>query len=479
MKSFDIKNIKGFIDSGEIDIKPLTIFIGKNSSGKSSLARFLVVLRQTLLSLKDSPLVFFDENKGYVDYGEFGDVVYNSNTEKEISFSIKIDKSSLVKKDYYIYSLGVTQEDGIDEDYSDEDAINMKDLFKRYLAAIDFIKLELTIVKDSKKLVISNFKCMAGDSNILIDLTRKEDAKYSLKIFAEDIVYNIAENAVMFENFIPSYRIFDLKYPKWEKQKVMFLYELLYIINLYLKEVAKRIQYIGPFREAPQRYYRHEEETYQFVGIKGEAAPAILAEDYKKDKKIINGISEWLRENLNVELYVDDMEGNFSIMIRDIESNGVDNNLMDVGYGLAQLVPILVEIFYKKNKKEERNNLGITLVEQPELHLHPAAQAALADLFINASDNNNRFLIETHSENLILRLRRRIAETPSLKEHIVLYYVEKTKEGNSQVTKLEIDENGDISNWPKGLLSEDFYELLELKKAAQKNNTSVRGEFDW
>jgi hypothetical protein len=391
-----------------------------------------------------------------------------------MGFSLTLDKERLIRKENYMYTIEAQEE-------SSDGEINLSeiDLLKKYLNAVDKIKLYIFMKRIEKKLVISRFKCVSGEDNVLVELERKDEPKYSLKIFGEDSIYNVPENAVMFENFLPNYRLFDLKYPKWKAEKVLFLYELFYSVNIYLKDVARGIQYIGPFREAPQRYYRKEEEIPSFVGIKGEAAPAILAADYKNNKKLISDISQWLSEYLNVQMSIDDTEGNFSIIIKDIENDGVENNLMDVGYGLAQLIPILVEVFYQKSLKGEVNQT-ITLVEQPELHLHPAAQAALSDLFLSASDKNRKYIVETHSENLILRLRRRIVEDPSIKGKVALYYIEKQKEGNSKVVELDIDEKGDIKNWPKGLLSEDFYELLEIKKASKKDkNDTDRGEFTW
>ncbi len=85
MKSFRLINVKSFEDTGEIELKPITVFVGPNSSGKSSLLRFPVVISQTYLEETISPIIF---NGKYVDYGDFEDVVHNHFGDG-LSFSLK------------------------------------------------------------------------------------------------------------------------------------------------------------------------------------------------------------------------------------------------------------------------------------------------------------------------------------------------------------------------------------------------------
>ncbi|MEO7317540.1 MAG: DUF3696 domain-containing protein, partial [Chthoniobacteraceae bacterium] len=138
----------------------------------------------------------------------------------------------------------------------------------------------------------------------------------------------------------------------------------------------------------------------------------------------------------------------------------------DVGIGVSQVLPILVSAVASKNM--------LIAMEQPELHLHPALQAELGDVFIESAlgENKNTFLIETHSEHLILRLLRRIRETaagelptgkmPLRPEDIAVLYVKPGAEG-SEVIALPVNAEGDFdAPWPDGFFAERAKELFSL-----------------
>jgi len=145
-------------------------------------------------------------------------------------------------------------------------------------------------------------------------------------------------------------------------------------------------------------------------------------------------------------------------------STGAEVSFRDIGLGTSQMIPVLVSAVTSKN--------GIIAIEQPEIHLHPTLQAELGDLLIESAlrEGGNRFVIETHSEHLILRLLRRIRETasrtlldglcPISAEDIAILYVAPGKNG-SIVQRIEVTERGRISgNWPGGFFEERLEELF-------------------
>jgi predicted ATPase len=134
----------------------------------------------------------------------------------------------------------------------------------------------------------------------------------------------------------------------------------------------------------------------------------------------------------------------------------------DVGIGVSQVLPVLVMAYGSERK--------LLAIEQPEIHLHPALQAELADLFIQSAlgKNKNSFILETHSEHLILRIMRRIRDSsdnrlpsgmPAIKpEDVSVLFVEPTKSG-SVVRILELDSEGEfVDSWPGGFFEEGFRE---------------------
>lgn len=152
------------------------------------------------------------------------------------------------------------------------------------------------------------------------------------------------------------------------------------------------------------------------------------------------------------------------VMLKD--SNGVVVLPPDVGVGISQLLPVLVGALTQKS--------SIFAVEQPELHIHPAVQVALGDLFISQIKNRNCiFLLETHSEHLILRLMRRIRETYKAKktrsrkprnalnpDDLSIIYFSKEKRG-IRAEQLSLDEQGRfLKKWPHGFFEERHEELF-------------------
>jgi hypothetical protein len=139
------------------------------------------------------------------------------------------------------------------------------------------------------------------------------------------------------------------------------------------------------------------------------------------------------------------------LVLVDKRSNTVVTH-RDVGIGISQVLPVLVMAFGSEGK--------LLAMEQPEIHLHPALQAELADVFIESAlgKRKNTFILETHSEHLILRLMRRIREEKLRPDDVCVLFVEPTDRG-SRFVELRIDEDGDfIDEWPGGFFEESFHE---------------------
>jgi predicted ATPase len=139
-------------------------------------------------------------------------------------------------------------------------------------------------------------------------------------------------------------------------------------------------------------------------------------------------------------------------------------NVADVGFGVSQVLPLVVQSVSQENR--------LLLVEQPEIHLHPALQAELADLVISGigPKRGNQYIIETHSEHLLLRLMRRIRETSAGKserrelrvtaDQVQVLYVERRR-GHSIVRQMDLNANGELTKaWPGGFFEEGLREVL-------------------
>ena len=137
-----------------------------------------------------------------------------------------------------------------------------------------------------------------------------------------------------------------------------------------------------------------------------------------------------------------------------------------MGIGVSQVLPVLVLCYYVPE--------GSTIIlEQPELHLHPSVQAGLADVFIDVIKNRNvQILLESHSEHLLRRLQRRIAEEVFLPDDVALYFCE-LHEGESKLTPLNLDLFGEIDNWPDDFFGDLLGELVGVFDAGLQRKQAL------
>lgn len=237
------------------------------------------------------------------------------------------------------------------------------------------------------------------------------------------------------------------------------------IVKHLIKDLGN-VLHIGPLRQEPERIYQFTGETPSDVGSDGRDAPKILFLDKysASSKNLIGDVNRWL-EMMGYALEWDILKGEMAqLMLKD--KSGIRINLKDVGFGISQLLPVLIQGYVA----EEGQTI---LLEQPEIHLHPRAQADLGDLFIALAEQNKSSIVETHSEHLMLRLRRRIAEQRIPKEMVGIYFVE-WKGGESVVSRIELDDYGQMVNIPEGFktfFSDDFEETMKITEKIAKRHS--------
>lgn len=164
------------------------------------------------------------------------------------------------------------------------------------------------------------------------------------------------------------------------------------------------------------------------------------------------------------ELHTSEFGFLVEIFLRD--GKGRKHLFEDVGSGLGYLLPVLCAVF------ERSGWCSTCFIQQPELHIHPALQAAMGDVFIEGSEEDRQVLIETHSEHLLLRILKRIRQThlqahiaPELKisaEDVCVLYFDPSPDGTTAVKRLRITEDGEfMDRWPRGFFAERDQELLD------------------
>jgi predicted ATPase len=252
-----------------------------------------------------------------------------------------------------------------------------------------------------------------------------------------------------------------------------------------LRKSWSGFRYIGPIREAPKRFYPFNDLRIIDIGINGENMPLVLAVEKEtiipkyyrcicqqksikkyelRDKdKLIDSVNWWLSDFMKLPRIhsVNELSG----VINQVKVNslGIKLDLTDVGFGVSQILPIIVECL--------RMAEGETIIlEQPEIHLHPSLQSKLADFFVCMAKSGKNLVVETHSEHFIYRLCLRIAQEESndTRNLINILFVSCDEENKSSIAKpIEVNKYGEIENWPVGFFDEnDSRDLISatLKK---------------
>jgi hypothetical protein len=232
-----------------------------------------------------------------------------------------------------------------------------------------------------------------------------------------------------------------------------------------LRLCLESVHYLGPLRQRPRREpFVWSGNTPSRIGSDGgEFAQALLSPHGRKQTvwDVASSLKRMqLIDSFQIEPFGAGSEYVVFRLKKTMSSAGA--LLPDVGFGVSQVLPVLVLCYYATE--------GSTLIiEQPELHLHPAAQSELADVLIDVVKNRRmQVIVESHSEHLLRRLQRRIAEEQFSAHDAALYFCEMDN-GASKSTPLEINEEGFIKNWPKDFFGDEMGELAAITENAMKH----------
>jgi len=440
-----IQNFKSWQDTGDMAFGSLTGFFGTNSSGKSSILQFLLMLKQTVESSDRSRVLHLGDDKSYVDLGTMYDIIFNHEEPGNLFFSFGwSDYEYDSEDDNIIFSKAVHPA------YEFSSAVEIKS-----------DKISLKSFSHSK----FNYKFKFE----IINSTFDDEPYYEFiieNIFAEK-TQRIGDGFRKPSNFFGVPNAVYINYPRVEND--------LQEIEESFYHFFEQIYYLGPLRDYPRRLYSWAGDKPQGVGDRGEDAiaallasrqqgPAIIIADDQPKRTVEEHVAHWLKElGLIYSFKVQPIAPNrkeYEVRIqRTAESANVF--LTDVDFGVSQILPVLVLLFYVPE--------GSTVIlEQPEIHLHPAVQAGLADVFIDAIKRRKlQIILESHSEHLLQRLQRRMAEEVIAPEAVKLYFTS-IEEGKSKLTPLELDEYGNIHNWPAGFFGDAFAEAAAKMKAEMK-----------
>lgn len=373
ISKIEIKNYKAFGNEvNTLELRPVTLLIGKNSSGKSSLCKLLPMLENATSGNLDSPLML--KNFGISLGSRFEDLFHNGST------------SDLDFKVYY--------EDGV-------------------VVGASYLML------DGKLMV---YQYYAGDG------AKEHGFPMYEKTISEKATFNGLIN-----------------------------HSVLHQLNLNPNRFKFKVDYLGPMRIESNRIIEFEGfGKVDAVGLNGENTYGILLNSYLQEDGLFEEVSKWMKDNMEGQelAFKKTAPGTYALMVM---RDGAEVNIADVGFGLGQVLPIITQSFLQKGG-------DVVVIEQPVLHLHPAAHANVAyRIAESAKSTGRKYLIETHSENFLLGLRKLVSDPVSEfnPEDVIVYYVNHDGE-SAYLEEITIDENGELSSWPTGVFSESFDLMAEI-----------------
>jgi hypothetical protein len=224
-------------------------------------------------------------------------------------------------------------------------------------------------------------------------------------------------------------------------------------VTLTMEALLQRVRFLGPVRHRFSSIARVAASAPTDVGNIGEHTADLLG----RSAETLEQVNAWLARlgvgySLQVEHPSDEgLAGYWKIVLHDAVLDTAVS-MDQLGYGISQLIPIIADAVAEP--------AHILALEQPELHLHPRLQAELGSLFADGIRRGNQFLVETHSEHLLLRLQRLIRTGRLTPDDVSVIYVLKTPEG-SQCLHLRLDTQGDfLDPWPDGFFEESYRELF-------------------
>jgi hypothetical protein len=228
--------------------------------------------------------------------------------------------------------------------------------------------------------------------------------------------------------------------------------------------------YIGAMRVPPERTYHQTGEGRATIGASGENWSGMLVLDSSRggagSKRIGTQLGTWLKSaGLASEVRLNWLsDRHYEVQIRHPISREVEN-LADVGQGNSQVIPVLLGGL-------RLSEGDLYLVEEPEIHLHPRAQAELGDFFAGLLASGVRSIVETHSEYLILRIQQHVAAGKIPPEDVAFYYSSVTQRGKKRVGMLTLD---DQARFIEPLDGGFFPQKLDEAKKLARIRESGRG----
>lgn len=432
LAAFTVEKYRSFVRPTRIELRPLTLLFGYNSAGKSSLLRTLPLLAASVEPASPGPLALGSEAARGATFADI--------------------KSHLDKGSFLLFSL----------EWDDDSS------------PLRRVEIRLFDVENLREQVVERIRIFDAHEELMLEaewdpVEGEAGTRPSTRYLAR-----LGEGEAMpvrleFAGLIPRIRE-TLGLPSERHER---LREVFQALSLRLDSLRSSVHWLGSLRALPPRradYLGRPKSMHP----SGKEAAAILAYDKRGQGEMLRRVSAWFEGATRHSLDVIEESGRFSLAFSPLHGAPVRINLVDTGEGMAQVLPVLV--LGVQALQGELGGEAVLAIEHPELHLHPAAERDLAGFFCELArqDGAPRTLMETHSENFLLRVQLAIARGELPPERVMVYWVQELEDGSGQADPITFDPLGRPvgDRWPPGVFSEDVEQarqlVLERRKAERR-----------
>lgn len=402
IEKVSVSNFKGISESADFEIKPVTLFIGPNSSGKSSSLHALAAMAQTVKLAGSKLPIVLDDEFAQVHLGRFIEVIHS----KSYSDSIDIGITFPVSRGYSFSKRTIFKKgDAVTASFSFRSTKRTQDI---YIDRADFSTPSMSL----------SYRKSKGD-------------EYTVRVGGKIMPLTARHTGGMAFSVVPNGATVT------SSDDLLVTLMASQVLGELVSEELRKVLYLGPFRQSPLRRYPTRGSAPVEVGPQGESAVTLLANEYvqRKTRNHNKQIGSWMTTlGLAKSVDVSRVGGSDLFDVSLTLSDDAKFAVADLGYGISQVLPVLAQCSFAPR--------GATLLfEQPELHLHPGAAKGLGSVFVDVAKKNDlRIIAETHSRELFCQVLDEVREKRIDLSDVVAYKVTR-KNGCSHFSKIEIVED--------------------------------------